>query len=57
MGGLRQEDDEVKASLGGRVRTTSKTYPNFCDIRQCDTATIVAESLNELVFGETNPRS
>lgn len=57
-----QEDDEVKASLGGRVRTVpSKAYPNFCDGPQCDTATLVGESLNELGsrdgFGETNPRS
>lgn len=48
--------------LGGRVRTApSKTYPNFCDGPQCDTATIVAESLNELVshdgFGETDQRN
>lgn len=62
MGRLRQEDDEIKASLGGRVRSfPSKTYPSFCGGPQCDTATIVAESLNELVsrdgFGETNQRN
>lgn len=52
MVGLRQEDDEVKASLGSWVRS---------DGPQCDTAAIVAESLNELVSrrgsGETNQRS